>query len=192
MSTCFVTGAALLAMKDAHDTMGVTLPPVLIKRAVRSVQLQRVSDFSYIYARPHRFRPRIPINRPAGSLGRSQVCNAATRAFGDKKVTDEVLKTWLKRLFDRNGWLDHGRKRPIPHEAPAKIAGYFYYFGHYYAMTCIEMLPKDEQAVWKKKLADLLISKQEKNGSWWDYPLYNYHYAYGTGFVLTTLSHCRP
>ncbi len=192
MSTCFVTSAALLAMKDAHDTMGVALPPVLIKRAVRSVQLQRVSDFSYIYARPHRFRPRIPINRPAGSLGRSQVCNAATRAFGDKKVTDEVLKTWLKRLFDRNGWLDHGRKRPIPHEAPAKVAGYFYYFGHYYAMTCIEMLPKDEQSVWKKKLADLLISKQEKNGSWWDYPLYNYHYAYGTGFVLTILSHCRP
>jgi hypothetical protein len=37
----------------------------------------------------------------------------------------------------------------------------------------------------------LIISKQEKNGSWWDYPLYNYHYAYGTGYALATLSRCR-
>ena len=27
--------------------------------------------------------------------------------------------------------------------------------------------------------------------SWFDYPLYNYHKQYGTGFVLLTLAHCR-
>jgi len=189
--TCFTTATALLGMHDAATTMGITLPPALIKTCVRAVQEQRTTDFSYVYSRGHRFRPRITINRPAGSLGRSQACNAATRAFGDTAVTDDVIRTWLQRLFDRNGWLDHGRKRPIPHEAPAKVAGYFYYYGHYYASECIHILPENEQGPWKEKLAALLIPKQEKNGSWWDYPLYNYHYAYGTGYMLATLARCR-
>ena len=80
----------------------------------------------------------MPINRPGGSLGRSQACNLALRLWGDKRITDDVLKTWLDRLFARNGWLDIGRKRPIPHESYFQVAGYFYYFGHYYAALCID------------------------------------------------------
>ena len=38
----------------------------------------------------------------------------------------------------RNGWLDMGRKAAeIPHESFAQVAGYFFYFGHYYAALCI-------------------------------------------------------
>jgi hypothetical protein len=33
---------------------------------------------------------------------------------------------------------------------------------------------------------------QEKDGSWWDFPLYNYHQQYGTAFALMTLGRCRP
>lgn len=189
--TSFTTGTVMLAMYDAAHTMGITLPQSLTNRAVRCLQEQRTPDFSYVYSRGFRYRPRSLINRPAGSLGRSQVCNAALRAFGDDAITNDVLRTWLQRLFDRNGWLDHGRKRPIPHEAPAQVAGYFYYYGHYYASECILMLPENERGAWKQKLATLLIPKQEKNGSWWDFPLYDYHYAYGTGYMLTILSRCQ-
>ena len=187
----FTTATCLLAMHDASSTMDIKLPPVLVKRAVKSIQMQRNPDFSYVYSLDHRWRPRTPINRPAGSLGRSQVCNAALRKFGDKAVTDNVISTWLKRLFDRQGWLDHGRKRPRPHEAPAAVSGYFYFYGHYYASECIHILPENEHGPWKQKLATLMIAKQEKNGSWWDYPLYNYHYAYGTGYTLAILARCR-
>lgn len=191
MPTSFTTATAMLGMHDAATTMGIELPPALIKRCLKAVQEQRTTDFSYVYARAHRRYPRMLINRPAGSLGRSQACNAASRVFGDKAVTTEVLRTWLQRLFDRNGWLDHARKRPIPHEAPAAVAGYFYYYAHYYASECILLLPASEQEAWKAKLGALMITKQEKNGSWWDYPLYNYHYAYGTGYMLATLARCR-
>ncbi|MBK1831961.1 terpene cyclase/mutase family protein [Verrucomicrobiaceae bacterium R5-34] len=187
----FTTATAVLALHDASTTMGIELPPVLMKRSLESLQEMRTTDFSYVYGRGHRFRPRSAINRPAGSLGRSQACNAASRVLGDEAVTDEVLRTWIDRLFERNGWLDIGRKRPIPHEAPAQVAGYFYFYAHYYAAECIEMLPENEQAQWKEKLAALMITKQEKNGSWWDFPLYNYHYAYGTGYVLTILGRCQ-
>ena len=88
----------------------------------------------------------LPVNRPGGSLGRSQACNLAMRLWGDTTVTDAVLRTWLDRLFARNGWLDLGRKRPIPHESWFQVAGYFFYYGHYYAALCIEQLPAAERA----------------------------------------------
>ncbi|MFK7910170.1 MAG: hypothetical protein AB8F34_06155 [Akkermansiaceae bacterium] len=187
----FTTATIMLAMHDAAATMSIELPEKIMQRGVKSLQMMRNPDFTYAYSLGHRWRPRGLINRPAGSLGRSQVCNAALRKFGDQAVTNEVIRTWLKRLFERQGWLDIGRKRPIPHEAPAAVAGYFYYYGHYYASECIHLLPENERGPWKQKLATLMISKQEKNGSWWDFPLYNYHYAYGTGYTLTILSRCR-
>lgn len=187
----FTTATAVLAMHEASALMDIEISAKLLKRSLASLQEMRTPDFSYVYSRSHRFRPRGLINRPAGSLGRSQACNAASRALGDKDITNDVLSIWLQRLFDRNGWLDIGRKRPIPHEAPAAVAGYFYYYGHYYAAECIHMLPESEQGPWKEKLAALMLTKQEKNGSWWDFPLYNYHYAYGTGYVLAILGKCE-
>ena len=32
---------------------------------------------------------------------------------------------------------------------------------------------------------------QEKDGSWWDYPFYDYHQPYGTAFALMSLYRCR-
>ena len=133
----------------------------------------------------------MPINRPGGSLGRSQACNVALRLWGDKKITDEVITDWLDRLFSRNGWLDNGRKRPVPHEAPFQVAGYFYYFGHYYAAYCISQIPTAERPQYQQLLARTLLNVQEKDGSWWDYPLYDYGQSYGTGYALMSLKWCR-
>ena len=71
-----------------------------------------------------------------------------------------------------------------------QVAGYFYFFGHYYAGRCLEQLPQAEQVPYQAMLATLMLDRQEKNGSWWDYPLYDYHQAYGTAFALMTLRRC--
>ena len=84
-----------------------------------------------------------------------------------------------------------GRKRPIPHESFAQVAGYFFYFGHYYAALCIGQLKADERPFYQDHLAHILIGLQEQDGSWWDYPLYNYHLQYGTAFALMTMKCCR-
>ena len=131
----------------------------------------------------------MPVNRPGGSLGRSQACNLAMRLWGDKEVTDDVLRTWLDRLFARNCWLDMGRKRPIPHESWFQVAGYFFYYGHYYAALCIEQLPAADRRPYQDQLAHVLLPLQEKDGSWWDFPLYDYHQQYGTAFALMALGH---
>ncbi len=190
-STSFTTATALLAFDKAKN-VGVPVPEGLSKRAVDSVQRQRKEDNSYLYGEYLKWRPMRGINRPAGSLGRSQVCNLALRRWGDKTVTDEVLAEWLDRLITRNGWLSIGRKRPVPHESWFQVAGYFFYYGHYYAALCVEELGPEKGDRFKPLLASIVGELQEKDGSWWDYPLYDYHQPYGTAFALMTLHRCRP
>src|SRR5262245_30781471 len=189
-STSFMTAALLVCFKEAKD-IGQPPPPKVLKAAIDSIHRQQKPDFTYLYGEYMKWRPMHPINQPGGSLGRSQACNLALRLWGDDKITDDVLKTWLDRLFSRNGWLDMGRKRPIPHESHFAVAGYFYYFGHYYAALCIEQLPPDDRPFYQDHLARVLLRVQEPDGSWWDYPLYNYHQPYGTAFALMSLQRCQ-
>jgi hypothetical protein len=189
-STSFVTATALLAFADAK-TVGVYAPEPMVKRAVASIQRQRKNDFSYIYGEYLKNKPMRDINQPGGSLGRSQACNLALRVYGEKRVSDHVLKVWLDRLIARNDWLGIGRKRPVPHESWFQVAGYFYYYGHYYAALCIEQLPKEDRPHFQEHIAKLMLDLQEKDGSWWDYPLYDYHQQYGTALTLMTLQRCK-
>jgi hypothetical protein len=189
-SCSFVNATVLVAFHEAKQ-IGVTPPPKLVKRGIEGIVQQRKPDFSYLYGLYLRYEPMLGINLPGGSLGRSQACNFATRIWGDRKVTDAVVSEWLDRLIVRNGWLDIGRKRPIPHESYFMVAGYFYYYGHYYATLCVELLPIAQRPFYQDHLAHILLGHQEKDGSWWDYPLYNYHQQYGTAFALMSLQHCR-
>jgi len=190
-SISFVNGTVLVAFDEARR-VGVAIPDRLVQRAIDATLRQRKPDFSYLYGEYLKWRPMRGINRPAGSLGRSQVCNAALRLWGDPDVTDKVLEAWLNRLFARNGWLSIGRKRPVPHEAWFQIAAYFYYYGHYYAAKCIELLPTQRRPFFQAYMAHTLLPLQEKDGSWWDFPFYNYHQQYGTAFALMSLVRCRP
>jgi hypothetical protein len=186
----FVNATVLEAFYEAKQ-IGVEPPHKVVQPAIVSLNRQLKPDFSYFYGEYLKWQPMMPVNRPGGSLGRSQACNLALRLWGDKRITDAVLKTWLDRLIVRNGWLDMGRKRPIPHESHFQVAGYFFYYGHYYAALCVEQLPPRERPFYGDHLANLLLPLQEQDGSWWDYPLYNYHQPYGTAFALMTLKRCE-
>ncbi len=187
----FTTATVLIALRDAREMLEIEFPEKLIDKAIASLKRQQKPDFSYAYGEYLRLVPMHPINRPGGSLGRSQVCNLALRLYGDERVTDEVLVTWLNRLIARNGWLGLARKRPIPHDSDFYVAGYFYYYGHFYAAMCIDELPKDRRPFFQEQLANIILSLQEQDGSWWDFPLYNYHKQYGTAMAIMTLVRCR-
>lgn len=189
-SISFVTATVLVALDEARG-VGVEAPEKMIVRAKASILRQRKPDYTYCYGEYLKYRPMRGINRPGGSLGRSQSCNLAMRRWGDETVTDEVLVTWLDRLFARNLWLDIGRKRPVPHESWFQVAGYFFYYGHYYAALCIDELEPSERGRHQDQLAQVLLPLQEKDGSWWDYPFYDYHQPYGTAYALMSLSRCR-
>jgi len=189
-STSFVTATVLIALQEAKR-VGIDVPRDLVERGVASIKRQQKTDFSYFYSENLEWRPMREINRPAGSLGRSQACNLALRWWGETNITDTVLSAWLDRIAVRDGWLSIGRKRPVPHESWFQVAGYFYYYGHYYAALCADELDRASARRHHGELAALLLPLQEKDGSWWDYPLYDYHQPYGTAFALMSLARSR-
>jgi len=189
-SATFMTAAVLIAMAEARD-IGIPPAKIAVKRAMYALRKQRRPDFAYPYA--HHFGKMsalYPLTQKPGSLARSQTCNAAMRMWGDEPTTDGVIKAWLNRLFARTGWLDTARKQDAPHQGHYYIAAYFYYFGHYYAGLCIDLLPPAERPWFQGHLASILLPKQEKDGSWWDFPLYNYHQQYGTAYAIMSLQRC--
>lgn len=190
-SISFVGGTVLVALAEARD-IGVKPPQKIVTRAIAALKRQQKPNLTYLYGEYLKYQPLGGINRPGGSLGRTQCCNSGLRLWNDPSITNDAIKHWLYRLYVRNGWLDMGRKRPIPHESWMQVAGYFYYYGHYYAAVSMEQLPELEQAKYQPLLAKLMLDRQEKDGSWWDYPLYDYHQPYGTGFALLTLKRCLP
>jgi hypothetical protein len=180
----------LLAFDRARK-IGVEIPQDLVKRGVASLVRQQKKDFSYEYGEQLKYRPMLEINRPGGSLGRSQACNLALLAWGATNITQSVFTEWLDRFVSRNEWLGFARKRPVPHESWFMVAGYFFYYGHYHAVLCTEQVPEAAAKKYRGQIAALLLPLQEKDGSWWDFPLYNYHQQYGTAFTLMALSRCR-
>lgn len=189
--TSFTTGSVLIALHEAKEVFGIEIDQKIVSRALRCLHHHELPDGVFIYSFPHWRAPRRGINRPAGSLARSQVCNAALRYYDDESMTDERIEEWLVRLTKRDGFLSIGRKRPRPHETHFQISGYFYYYGHYYASEALLLLPPERQEPLIEPLSNIILEKQEKDGSWWDFPLYNYHKFYGTGYVVTTLSRYR-
>lgn len=191
ITTSFSSATILLAMHEAREKLGVTLDDKIVSSSLDSIKRQQTPDKSYLYSHSFRYRPRADINLPAGSLARSQACNAALRALGREGITHEVIIEWADRFLAREGFLSIARKRPKPHDIHFRISGYFYYYGVYYFTESVRLLPPEKQKPYAERLAALIISRQEKDGSWWDYPLYDYHQPYGTGYCLMALAWCR-
>lgn len=187
-ATSFMTAATILALLDARDA-SIEVPPKMLERAVRGVRRCRLPSGAYTYSIEAIPTPRHSewIDQVKGSLGRIQVCNLALRRAG-QPISDEQLTTGLGHFFHEHRFLDIARQRPIPHEAYYYNAGYFYYFGHYYAAGVIAELPSDERAAWWGKLQHEIIKTQEKDGCMWDYYMNSYHKPYGTAFGLMTLA----
>ena len=103
-----------------------------------------------------------------------------------------MVETWLDRLFARELWLDLGRKRPIPHESWFQVAGYFFYYGHYYAGRCIEHLPPAEaSAATATSWPRFSCACRNRTDAGGISRLYDYHQQYGTAFALMSLGRCR-
>lgn len=193
----------------------IAIPQHIITRAVASIVRQQKPDFTYAYGEYVADSPLYGINRNSGSLGRSQACNAALNywstlrteeqvklAADGKKipdtalpfsrfVTQQVMTDALDRFCARIGWLDGARKHSVPHDYFNKIAGYFYFYGHLYASE--ELICLDNPAEQKRLAAHLtkiLMDIQDKDGSYWDFVLYDYGQSYGTGMALISLARC--
>lgn len=186
--TAFLTGTVLISSWMAGQTFGIKLDEKIFLRALQFIKSQRTPAGTYVYSLPHSYYPGRPINRHTGSLARTPACDYAIRLWEPKDISLRQLEDGLDRLWSRRGWLTMSLHKPVPHESFSQNSGYFFYYGYYYSGMCLDMLPASTVKRHAALLAGDLLERQSKDGSWWDYPLYNYHKFYGSGYALFALS----
>ncbi len=110
------------------------------------------------------------------SIGRSvQVQWVLLRAGADDK---KALQAQLRRFFEGRKHLA-AQRGVYPHSPPYFIAGYFYYFAHFWVARALAEadLPAEERAGDRRLLLATLMGEQEEDGSWFDSPAGDRPYA---------------
>jgi len=184
----FTTATALVALAMARDA-GVDVPDRLVKPAVRMVRMSRLPGGAYAYSFNFSFRMPWGVNKPEGSLARTPACQAALLAWDDPVPLTRVAAA-LDRLEKLGYYLQIARKYPYPHEAWFQNSGYFCFYGYYYATSLLDRVSAEDRRRHQARIAAHLVPLQEEDGSFWDYQLFGYHKAYGTGYVLMALGRC--
>lgn len=184
-STSFCTALVLPWLQRAGE-LGWHADEVLVSRARRYVRRCRLPNGAYEYdLNPV---PRISggehINNVKGSLGRIQVCNWALSETGEPSTTPDLLREGLELFFEHHKFLDVARMRPIPHEAYYANAGYFYFFGHYYAAQAINRLPMDEREAMHARLRPQVAKTMRADGSSSDFMSSTYMVTASTSSTL--------
>jgi hypothetical protein len=192
-ATSFSTACVVPALAAAVRLGWITDESVL-RRAVRYVDSCRLPNGAYEYdLNPiPRLQGGEHINAVPGSLGRIQVCNWALAEVGAPRVTPDVLREGLGHFLDEHRFLDAARLRPIPHEAYFANAGYFYFFGHYYAALAANLLPREEREGWHARLRPHLVKAMRENGSTTDFLDADYDVLASTAFLALALHAGMP
>jgi len=192
-ATSFCTALVLPSLIEAKG-LGWEIEDRMIERATKYLRRCAMPGGAYSYDLTP--VPRISgvehINLIQGSLGRTQVCNWALTEAGDESVTVDVVRKGLEDFFKYRKFLDHVRTRPIPHEGFYANAGYFYFFGHYYAALAIELLPEDEREAWHARLRPHLVKTQFESGGTSDFLDSSYLVTASTSYLILSLNAGLP
>lgn len=188
-SMSFTTAAVLTAMSDAETRFGLKPDERVRSRAVALLKRLRTPEGTYLYGDHLKgIAEGMLTSRHMGSLGRTVACNYALSQWDTAFASLLTLEEGLEWMWARNGWMLLAKKWPIPHESYAKNAGYFAFFGYYYAGRTLEKLPASHRTRHAALLANIILPQQEPAGCWWDFPMMDYHRQYGTGFALLALA----
>jgi hypothetical protein len=187
-STSFTTATVLVGI-DRVQKLGHAAPPHVVEKAVQRLAADQIPEGSFLYGRYLWSRPRMGINLPKGSACRTPGNLYALDCFGKEPKRGAYVEALENLAVKYVGFQQIAVRRPIPHEAWYNISGYFYLYGFYYASVVMaEKLPEAEQQKIFPALARGVLYCRQPDGSFWDYPLYDYHNAYGTSFALLALS----
>ena len=188
-SVSFMTGTILITLKEAEKD-GFEVDKGMVTRALKFLASQRKPDNSFLYSNDFKYRTNVHINKIVASLARTQPSLRALYDWSYDGVKKEEISHWVDLIIKRNMWLDMARKRPRPHESWNMIASYFYYYGMYHAADNLHLCA-EKQKEYSRELAKIIMARQERNGSWFDFPLYDYGHYYGTAYGLLALTACE-
>lgn len=186
------TTATLLVGLDRARAAGVAVPEEMTRRAVDSIARCETPEHGFTYGEMWRRNPGMGVNRLKGAACRGPSCYEAIESFGRAPRHGDRAAAWraaLAALLENHARFQvAGLRRPIPHESHYQISGYFYLYGHYYAGLLLRRLGAEDRARFGPELERAVMVCRQPDGSFWDYPLYSYHSAYGTAFAALTLA----
>ncbi len=190
-SNSFTTATVLVGLNQARDA-GVEVPQKMIDRALKYLWRNRTPQGNYWYSIGWQWRPHGQINLAQGSSMRNQSCNLALNLFEPDKLGRDGLRLGLAQLRDNHRFATAALRRPQPHSSWYAVSGYFYLYGYQYAALVLERLPTEDSREFWPFVAESILKTRQPDGSFWDYPTYDYHKYYGTGYALIALSRCPP
>jgi hypothetical protein len=188
-SNSFTTATVLVGLHEAREA-GIAVPQKMIDRAVKYVWRTRTPTGNYTYSVNFRYGPNANINKAQGSSMRNQACNVALHLFDAENCGRDKLRLGLKQLEDNHRFAIAGVRRPRPHESWYSVSGYFYLYGQQYAALVLERVSQEDQKAFWPHVVKAVLKTRQHDGSFWDYPTYDYHKYYGTGYALIALSRC--
>ncbi len=188
--TSFGTAAALVALWEGRQA-GFDVPQPMVERALKRLREMRLGTGAYLYSGNLKWYPTASANWLRGSIGRTQACNDALWLWDYGKIGPQEAKAGLDAFVQEHIFIEMGRQRQFPHEAWYQTAPYYYYFGHYYASRLVERLGPEAKRRYGRQITQWILDGQGSDGSWWDYPMWDYDRPYGTAFAVMTLLRCR-
>ncbi len=190
-SNSFTTATVLIGLHEARAA-GVEVPQRMIDKAVKYLWRNRTPQGNYWYSIGWQWHPGGQINREQGSSMRNQSCNLALHLFDPEKLGRPELRVGLEQLRDNHRFATAALRRPQPHSSFYAVSGYFYLYGYQYAALVLERLPEEDRKEFRPFVAESILKTRQPDGSFWDYPTYDYHKYYGTGYALIALSRRPP
>jgi hypothetical protein len=188
--TSFGTAAGLVSLYEAQAN-GFEISMDMVHRCMRRLEEMRLPNGACLYDTDLKYLPLLPANQLRGSIGRAVAADYALLTWKSAKCDESACLTGLDNFFREHAALEMGRKRPLPHKSWYQTSGYYFYFDHYYAAKLIERLGPQAKSLYGPRMLRIILPLQEPDGSWWDYPMWDYHKPYGTAFAIMTLLRCR-
>ncbi|MEN9360055.1 MAG: hypothetical protein RL095_1590 [Verrucomicrobiota bacterium] len=181
-STSFNIAVALRSLRLARSC-GIDVPEARLQAAADCLRRCRMPDGAFTYAPHFDIHPLAGPSQHKGAAGRSSVCWLGLADSGEPGA-EAGLRLALQGFRLAYPFLISAQGRPRPHEGYYQNAGYYVFFGHFYAMEAAGRIGDRESSDW---IATRLIRLQSPDGSFLDFPLYSYGSVYGTAFALRAL-----
>jgi len=188
-SNSFTSATVMMGLYEAREA-GLAVPQKMIDRAVKYVWSTRTPTGNYTYSVNFRYYPQGNINKAQGSSMRNQACNLVLHIFDTENCGRDKLRLGLQQLQDNHRFAIAGVRRPRPHESWYAVSGYFYLYGQQYAALVLDRVSEEDQRLFWPHVVRAVLQTRQPDGSFWDYPTYDYHKYYGTGYALIALSRC--
>ena len=186
-SMSFTTATCLIGL-DRARAAGIPVPTPMVERAVDSVARCETPLGAFTYGEIWRKNPHRGVNHPKGAAARGPACYESLALWDLDKGAEKHRAALEALLVDHAHFQVVGLRRPIPHESHYQVSGYFYLYGHAYAGLLLERLPAEDRQRFAPLLVKAVLVCRQPDGSFWDYPLYSYHHAYGTAYALQALT----